>query len=154
MIRLLKKEDYKEVKELMRELYELHLVNRKDIYQVGDPFLEEQFEELFNNFPNLNFVYEENNKIVGLLFAKEKILGVSLPILKERKVYYIDDFIVNKAYQKKGIGKQLYNHLKEKALQSKIDSIELNVWAFNEEAIKFYKKIGMAPKTIIMEEKM
>lgn len=154
MIRLLKNEDYSEIKNLMQELYELHLNNRKDIYQKGEPFSEEQFQELFNNLPNLNFVYEQDNKIVGLLFAKQKILGVSLPVLKERKVYYIDDLVVAKNHQRKGIGTKLYNHLKNKAVQAKMDSIELNVWAFNEEAIKFYEKIGMAPKSIIMEEKL
>lgn len=31
-------------------------------------------------------------------------------------------------------------------------SVELNVWAFNENAIKFYEGMGMSVKTMILEK--
>ena len=40
---------------------------------------------------------------------------------------------------------------KEIAKEEKCEKVELNCWSFNENAIKFYKKIGMQEQRINME---
>ncbi len=40
------------------------------------------------------------------------------------------------------------------AKENECSPIELNVWAFNDEAIKFYESIGMSVKTMILEKKL
>lgn len=45
----------------------------------------------------------------------------------------------------------LFNYLLDKAKKNQVDAIELNVWAFNEKAIKFYQSLGMTVKNMKME---
>lgn len=84
----------------------------------------------------------------------EKQDSKSIPIFKFRSIYYIDDIVVDKDYRHKGIGKKLYNYVLDKAKKNNIDSIELNVWAFNQSAINFYKSLGMSEKNIKYEQKL
>ena len=74
-----------------------------------------------------------------------------LPIIKQRKIYFIEDIVVDKNHRKKGIAKKLYNHLKSIAVNDKADSIELNVWSFNEDALNFYQSVGMTVKNMKLE---
>ena len=60
---------------------------------------------------------------------------------------------MDKNHRRKGIAKKLFSYLTLKAKENNIDSIELNVWSFNTEAIKFYESMGMNIKNIRMEIK-
>ena len=45
-----------------------------------------------------------------------------------------------------------YFFLKEKASEENVDAIELNLWGFNESAIKFYESLGMSVKNMKLEQ--
>lgn len=147
------KDDYNEIKELFYEVHSLHLENRPDIYQDGNPLSIEVFNDFLANYDNLNYVYVKDNKIAGVLIAKILYTLENL-ILKGQKICFIDSLGVKKEYQHKGIGKELYKHLKEEIKDKNIDAIELNVWGFNENAIKFYESLGMTIKNMKFEEKI
>ena len=69
-----------------------------------------------------------------------------------RKVLFIDALVVDLKFRNYGIGKTLMKEIEKIAKENNCTSVELNVWAFNENAIKFYEKIGMKPKTMILEK--
>ena len=48
----------------------------------------------------------------------------------------------------------LYEETVKKAKTIKADSIELVVWGFNENAINFYKSLGMEIKNVRFEKKL
>ncbi|MGL4850574.1 MAG: GNAT family N-acetyltransferase, partial [Clostridium sp.] len=52
---------------------------------------------------------------------------------------------------KQGLGKMLFNHIIEDAKKNESDLIQLVVWDFNKDAIKFYKALGMTNRNIRME---
>ena len=54
-------------------------------------------------------------------------------------------------YQNKGIGTALINEIKKIAKENKCDNINLSVWSFNENAIKFYKHAGFKNQKTNME---
>ena len=81
-----------------------------------------------------------------------KVKNRPIPISKSRSSYFIDTIVVDEEYRGKGIGKTLYNFLKEHAIKNNIDAIDLNVWAFNEKAIKFYESLGMTVKNMKLEQ--
>jgi ribosomal protein S18 acetylase RimI-like enzyme len=56
--------------------------------------------------------------------------------------YYISVLCVNKKYQRKGIGKNLINNVKQIAKEKKCTRIILDVSTNNTNAITFYKKLG------------
>ena len=150
MIRVLELKDYESVKKLVYQVHQLHLKNRPDIYIDGNPLPIEYFEKIINDKNSLNYVYEDNGEIVGIL-TSSKQTSRPLQILNSRIVYFIDDIVVDSNHRKKGIGKKLFNHLLDQAKQDNVDAIELNVWSFNESAIKFYESLGMTVKNMKME---
>ncbi len=152
MIREMNLNDYEDVKILVRQIHELHLSNRPDIYNDGESFPKEYFKKVLNDANNLNYVYVENKKIVGALNASLQHTN-PLPIIKLRTFYFIENIVVDKNHRRKGIAKKLFHYLTLKAKENNIDSIELNVWSFNTEAIKFYESMGMNIKNIRMETK-
>ena len=152
MIREMNLNDYEDVRILVRQIHELHLSNRPDIYNDGESFPKECFEKVLSDVNNLNYVYVENKKIVGVLNATLQHTN-PLPIIKPRTYYFIENIVVDKNHRRKGIAKKLFNYLTLKAKENNIDSIELNVWSFNTEAIKFYESMGMNIKNIRMEIK-
>ena len=152
MIRKMNLNDYEDVRTLVKQIHELHLSNRPDIYNDGESFPKEYFEKVLSDANNLNYVYVENKKIVGALNASLQHTN-PLPIIKPRTYYFIENLVVDKNHRRKGIAKKLFHYLTLKAKENNIDSIELNVWAFNKDAIKFYESMGMNIKNIRMEIK-
>lgn len=152
MIRELVLDDYEEVVKLVYQVHELHLSNRPDIYNDANPCPLGYFENIINS-ESIKYAYVEDNKIIGVVLGKKEVTN-SIPILKPRIVYYIDDIVVDKNFRHKGIGKKLYNYVLDKAKDDEVDSIELTVWAFNRDAINFYKSLGMNEKNIRFEQKI
>lgn len=129
----------------------MHCTNRPDIYLDGNPLPKEYFENILKNENNINLVYEENNIIKGLLLAEKKEDN-KISIARERKIYFINDIVIDKKYRWQGIGKKLYNYLLELSKKEGLDAVELNVWAFNISAIKFYSSLGMSVKNMKLEK--
>ena len=152
-IRKAKKDDYKKLLKLIFQVHKLHHENRPDIYYSLNPFPPAHFHKLLDDKDSFIYVYEDQNNIKGLIIGYLKETKLST-ILKPRKVYYIDNIVVDKKERQKGIGEKLYTYVKNKAKENKIDSIELNVRSFNKDAIKFYKSIGMTEQCIKFEDRI
>lgn len=151
MIRKIKTNDYERLKELVYQVHQLHYSNRSDIYVDGDPLPLAYFNEMLDADDAFNYVYEEEGKICGLLMAQKKKVS-PIPIIKQRTIYFIEDIVVDDSCRRRGIGKKLYNFLLERSKTENVDAIELNVWAFNEPAIKFYESLGMSVKNMRFEQ--
>ncbi len=143
--------DYENIRVLIHQVHKLHYNNRGDIYNNKESFPKEYYYNVINDDNSFCYVYEEINKIGGVVIFTRKEMG-NLPIFKKRYIYFIEDIVVLEEYKRKGIGKKLYEFVKNKAREENIDAIELNVWAFNKDAIKFYEAVGMSPKNIIYED--
>jgi len=151
MIRKVEDKDYEDLVKLVYQVHELHYEHRPDIYVDGNPLPKEYFDNMINDENALNIVFEENGKIMGLLMAEKKHNN-AIPIAKERITYFIDDIVVDNNFRRKGIGKALYEYLLDIAKSDNVDSIELNVWAFNKSALKFYESLGMTVKNMKLEK--
>lgn len=153
MIREMNEKDYESVQKLIQQGHELHYKNRPDIYNDIYPFPHSYFKALLAEEDSLNYVYEENTKIIGLMIVSKKEVK-KMPILSKRNFFYINDIVVDKDYRGKGIGKKLFKFIENLAKENGQDSVELNVWSFNEYAINFYKSLGLNVKTMILEKKL
>lgn len=153
MIREMQAKDFENVCVLLLEGHNLHLQNRPDIFRGAKEEVNFYVQDILNNKLAYKYVYEENYQIMGLIFATIKEnLGDNL--LKPRKVAFIEYIVVVKNYQRKGIGTKLYKHLYNELKNKDIDSIELCVWGFNKEAVKFYESLGMNIKNMRFESKI
>ena len=70
----------------------------------------------------------------------------------ETPILYVEDMFVDKEFRKKGIGAELYKYVRKLAQERKCQRIELMVWEFNQDAIQFYKKMGMNVQRSFFEE--
>lgn len=145
--------DFQGVHKLIMQVHKLHINERNDIYKDVDPMNFEEFKTELLNSNNIYLIAELENEIVGICFSQIKEI-LNNKIMKNRKILHIEDICVDENYQKKGIGKKLYNQIVELAKEKNIDNIELMVWGFNENAIKFYENLGMSIKNLRFEQKI
>ena len=145
--------DFQGVHKLMVQVHKLHVNERNDIYKDVDPMDFEEFRTELSNSNNIYLIAELENEIVGICFSQIKEISNN-KIMKNRKILHIENICVDENHQKKGIGKKLYKQIVQLAKEKNIDNIELMVWGFNENAIKFYKNLGMNIKNLKFEQKI
>jgi ribosomal protein S18 acetylase RimI-like enzyme len=89
-----------------------------------------------NRFPGLLLVAREHRAVVGVSLA------VYTPSAELGRVLVVNDFFVDPALRRKGVGRALANRLIEEAKAMKIDRIDLEVLPTNAEAAAFWKTMG------------
>ena len=145
--------DFQGVHKLIMQVHKLHVNERNDIYKDVDPMNFDEFKTELSNSNNIYLIAEFKNEIVGICFSQIKEISNN-KIMKDRKILHIENICVDENHQKKGIGKKLYKQIVQLAKEKNIDNIELMVWGFNENAIKFYKNLGMNIKNLKFEQKI
>ena len=153
IIRKAKISDFQGIHNLIMQVHKLHVNERNDIYKDVDPMNFEEFRTELSNSNNIYLIAELENEIVGICFSQIKEISNN-KIMKNRKILHIENICVDENHQKKGIGKKLYKQIVQLAKEKNIDNIELMVWGFNENAIKFYKNLGMSIKNLKFEHKI
>jgi len=148
--------DYTDIKNLFTEVHNLHVKNRPDFFKyVENPFEKERFEELLKSSDQKIFVVEDTDSRELVAFCTVQIMTtVNIPILVQSKYAHIDSFGVKANYHKKGIGRLLFNHTVDYAKSEGASYVQLSVWEFNENAIKFYESMGMSTRNRKMELKL
>jgi diamine N-acetyltransferase len=139
------KNDYDVVHQIQKQVHEFHTKERPDHYKMADTTLDKEY---FNNL-----IDGENTKVF-LLETDQPIAYTIItikhtqerPILIPRKVVYMDDFGVDHTYRGKGLGKRFFAKIVEFAKSIEADSLELSVWEFNEDAVKFYESMKLETK--------
>lgn len=69
----------------------------------------------------------------------------------DRKELYIDDLCVDEAVRGRGVATALFRFVTEIASAEGTDFLTLNVWHGNENALRFYEKMGLRPRKITMD---
>ncbi len=73
------------------------------------------------------------------------------PFMHERDYPDIDEFCVDEAYRRKGIGMEMIRFIREPAGQEGFERVERNMWEFNREALAFYEAAGFTAYRRYME---
>ena len=135
------------------QVHSIHFNARPDIFNNVSPLNKEFYLEQIKSNDCICIVVEDNNNIVGECFARI-VESSSIPILKKRKILVIEDICVDKNQRSQGVGNMIFDYLENRAKELKLDTIELSVWSFNLNAIKFYEKQGFKNKNIKMEKQI
>ncbi|URZ04344.1 GNAT family N-acetyltransferase [Clostridium felsineum] len=153
-IRTANKNDYTQILELVKEVHDLHVKNRPDIYlQTDSPLLKDTFKDLLTKANMKTFVVEDtyNNRIIAYSIV-QITLQKNISLLVKSKFAYIDHFeSVKSTHQKLGIGKALFNHIVIFVKSQGVSSLQLTVCEFNKNAINFYESLGMSTRNRKME---
>jgi len=87
------------------------------------------------------FVAQVGDRLAGLICVMIRE-APEVPIFARRRYAMIDNVVVEEKFRRAGIGRALVEKAHEWAVAEGAESIELNVWEFNQEAIEFYRALG------------
>ena len=136
--------------DLLQQVGEVHRQIRPDLFRAGaQKYDEAALEALLKDPSRPIFIADQEGKVAGYCFC---ILQVTEndPVLRDRKVLYIDDLCVDENIRGQGIATKLYEHTVAYARGLGCDAVTLNVW-YGNDALKFYEKQGLKPQKIGME---
>lgn len=139
VISKLEADDVKEAARLVGSLANYTLDKRTDIFVPNYENWEQNLLDRITSEDYHMIVAKEENKVVGACIAEIKRLGDD-EVTKKRKVLFLEYIIVEDKYKRHGIGTALLNNMKKFVKENNISSLELTVWGYNEDAIKFYNK--------------
>jgi len=150
-IRKANKGDYESSLSLFRQVHELHVCERPDLYRENStPVSKEFFESQLNDVKQHIFVATIGNEIVGVVVMKEEEITKNA-FVKARRILFINSLCITEAQRNMGIGKRVMKYVFDFGRSLKVDSIELGVSEKNPYAIEFYESIGMTTKSRKME---
>lgn len=147
-IRLASQRDYDAVERIMKQVHEMHVDWRPDIYISMDPIL--PYDRYLAHVEEQQiFVAELAGEVVGLLIYL--VRHISGGPVKERDVLFVDSMAVEERYRGQGIGHELFGALLQLCRERGYDGLELQVNARNQAARAMYEKYGFTEKSVYME---
>lgn len=151
LIRFAKESDLPRVNELRRQVNDLHVAGEPTIFRPGfNEELQKHLWEIFFSEECAVLVAEDEDGVVG--FACLKFVERTESAYRNALRYLdVDEFGVDECHRRQGIGRALFDRIRELARERGCKRIELNMWAFNEGALKFYEAIGFRTYRRYME---
>ena len=132
------------IRALALAVQQLHVAARPDIFVDGGAETRETLLERLAN-PSYRFwVVEDGAAVAGYLCAR--VADEAAFALKHaQRVVHLDEMGVAPEHRGRGVGRLLVDALGEAARESGAARIVVNVWSFNDGAIRFYERAGFVP---------
>lgn len=131
---------------LLRQVGRVHSEGRTDIYCSPLTKHDEQSAlAIIQSKDGGVLLAESGGKVIGELIFKRMSRECD-GFYRARKWIYIDDLCVDENYRGKGVAKALNDEAERIAYAEGCDAVELNCWAFNTRAAKFYENMGYKPQ--------
>lgn len=150
-INMPKIEEWEEVNKIAKQVHEMHVKWRPDIFKsVEDVIEKNRFEDFIKN--NQIYVIREEEKIIGYVqfcIKEKQIHG-----MQYREILNIEAIAVDKEHRGKGAGTQLIKHVIDLGKKQNCTDLSLSVNEENVDAIKLYEKLGMRVKGITYSMKI
>ncbi len=150
-VRRAENRDIEGILKLLVQVNMVHHEGRPDIFKgPATKYDAKELETIIADGDTPVFVFDDDGFIAGHAFCiKKQVLNDS--ILTDIKTLYIDDICVDASYRGKGVGKALFERVKEYAKEEGFYNLTLNVWSCNPGALKFYEALGLKPQKVGME---
>ena len=142
MIRFAEEKDLIRVNELRKEVNDIHVEGRPDIFKAGFGKEMQDFALILLNGENSNIIVAERDGEICGMACVDYVMKKETPYSLERRFYHVQEIAVDAKYRRQGVATELLDFMKKDALDRGFDRIELDVWSFNEEALQFYDEKG------------
>ena len=153
-IRFAEIEDTPGILALLRQVGQVHHQGRPDIFRHNaQKYGASQVIAMLNSLKTPIFVAVEGKNVLGYCFCVIKEYKDD-PVIADHTELYIDDLCIEENCRGQHIGKALYENACRYARLRGCSSLTLNVWTCNENALKFYEKLGLKPQKIGMEMRL
>lgn len=151
MVRFAKEDDLPQVNVIRRQVNELHATGRPDIFKRGfDGEVVEMAAAYMRREDCGVVVCERDGRICGFAMLRD-ITRPESPYMHARRYLDVDEFGVDEGCCRQGVGHELMQWLRAYAREQGFGKLELNMWAFNEGALKFYEREGFVTYRRYME---
>ena len=151
MLELARPEDRSDVNCLARQVHELHVAWRPDIYEmVEELYSQERFDQAVSK--RELFVARAGECVIG--YALLVIREYNWPGVVYRKVMTLDEICVEKSLRNQGLGTRIVEEVKLLAKAFGCTDLQLGVYPQNDEAVSFYQKCGFTIRNINMQMKV
>ena len=147
MVRFATEKDIEKVNDLRRQVNEIHVLGRPDIFKAG-------FVYMLLNDENKDILVVERVGVICGMACVDYVCRPESPYMIARNFYHVQEIAVDEAFRRQGVARELFEFMKEDASRRGLDKIELDVWAFNESAIEFYGAMGFRETRRWMEYKL
>lgn len=152
MIRIADISDPERLTELFIELHRHHVEIKPETFIMPERgWFSERISEILNDSGQTVLVHDDGEINA---YAVVKIMDMNTEDKISRRVCYIDCFAVSESCRRRGIGTELFNAVKAFGKENGCTNVQLGVCASNTDAVRFYEKMGLAPRTIQMEAKL
>lgn len=146
--------DIPALRRLLEQVLQIHHRGRPDIFRPDTrKYTDAELQALLSDPKTPIFVAQAEAEILGYAFCQLQETVGSL-LLHDRRSLYIDDLCVEEGQRGQGIGKALLDYVRSYAARQSCHSITLNVWALNQDALRFYEKNGFQPMKYVMEAQL
>ena len=136
---------------LLKQVGKVHHDGRPDIFRSNaQKYGASQILSMLDSSKTPIFVAVEEEKVLGYGFCQVKTYEHD-PVIADHTELYIDDLCVDETCRGKGVGKAIYEAILKYARMRKCYNVTLNVWSCNENAMKFYERLGLKPQKVGME---
>lgn len=135
---------------LLSQVLEVHAELRPDLFVSGTTkYSRGDLKKMLKDENNPIYVATIDDYVVGYAMCEIRIPTSNM---YPNKIFHLDDLCVDEKYRHQGIGEALYKMVVNEAKEQDCYEVTLNAWPGNEAAIKFYEKMGMKTRSIIMED--
>lgn len=143
--------DIAQISALLYQVHGVHANARPDIFVPGRrKYSNAELADIISNDNKPVFVADENGKTLGYAFCVFKT--PSTQSMQPVKTLYIDDLCVDENCRGGGVGKRIFEFVKDYAKKSGCYNLTLNVWECNPGARAFYEKCGLSVLKTEMEQ--
>ena len=143
-----------EIPQILRLLVQVNMVHhngRPDLFQgPATKYSEKELRKLLKDDKRPVFVCMDGDTLLGYAFCILKEVKND-QLLEDCKTLYVDDLCVDETCRGNGVGKALMTHAVQTAKDCGCHNVTLNVWSFNESAMRFYESFGMHEQRRTME---
>ena len=150
-VRFARENELERVNELRKQVNDLHVKGRPDIFKPG--FSEELADHVYTirNDPDQKIIVAERDDILCGFAVLHHIRKPENPFMFERDFLDIDEFCVDEAFRRTGVATEMIAFIRSYAKTQGFDRIELNMWEFNGDALAFYEAAGFKTYRRYME---
>ena len=150
-VRYAKRDELERINEMRSDVNELHVNGCPDIFRPGFcTELQQHIYEIFDSDKADVIVAKCGETLCGFAIV-EYIDRPESAYNKARSFYHIEEFGVDAAFRRMGVASAIVEFCKIEAKAKGYNRVELDVWEFNDGAIKFYEAAGFQTYRRLMQ---
>lgn len=150
-VRYAERGELERVNELRKEVSELHASGRPDIFRPGfGGDLRDRVYRAFEDEGSDVIVADCGGTVCGFAIV-QRIDKPESAYMCARRICHIEEFGVDSEFRRRGVGSALIGFCRSEAARMGFGRISLDVWSFNESAMKFYESLGFRTSRSFME---